>query len=229
MSDVTAQPTPLVVRGSTLRTQVKDAIEDLIVYGTLAPGEHVVEGALAERLGVSRQPVRESLQMLAGAGFINLVPGRGAFVHRPTQRQVMEVFHVRAVLEADSAALAARSISPDIVEQLADIVDRGAALANEGNSAGSEGQDSRELLDLNTTFHDLITATGGNRVARRILDDLERRVAWFLATIIIGRAASSWTEHAEILDALRAGDAQKAADCTRNHVLRSLELIEFAI
>ncbi|WP_167132227.1 GntR family transcriptional regulator [Paramicrobacterium chengjingii] len=229
MSDIAEQPTPLVVRGSTLRSQVKDAIEDLIVYGTLAPGEHVVEGALAERLGVSRQPVRESLQMLAGAGFINLVSGRGAFVHRPTPRQVMEVFHVRAVLEADSAALAARSISPDIVEQLADIVERGSALASGGNSIEATEQDSRALLDLNATFHDLVTAAGGNRVARRILDDLERRIAWFLATIIAGRAASSWTEHAEILDALRAGDAQKASDRTRNHVLRSLELIEFAI
>ncbi|PFG30701.1 GntR family transcriptional regulator [Paramicrobacterium agarici] len=218
-----------MVRGSTLRTQVRNAIEDLIVYGTLSPGEHVVEGALAERLGVSRQPVRESLQMLAGAGFINLVPGRGAFVHRPTPREVMEVFHVRAVLEADSAALAARSIEPVVLDQLSEIVANGTRLAADRGSTESADGDSRTLLELNTTFHDLITAAGGNRVSRRILDDLERRIAWFLATIIAGRAASSWSEHASILEALCAGDAQEASERTRAHILRSLELIEFAI
>lgn len=221
MSESAVQPERVIVRGSSLRSQVKQAIEDLIVYGTLAPGEHLVEGALAERLGVSRQPVREALQTLAGSGFIVLEPGRGAFVHRPTPHEVREVFHVRALLEADSAAQAARAIDEAALARLTAIVERGTSLASEG--------DSQTLLELNAEFHDLVTDAGGNRVTRRILDDLQRRIAWFLATIIAGRAPSSWAEHAEILDALRAGDADAAFERTSAHVLRSLELVEFAV
>jgi DNA-binding GntR family transcriptional regulator len=212
---------PIIVRGSSLRTQVKQAIEDLIVYGTLEPGEHLVEGALAERLGVSRQPVREALQSLASVGFIELHSGRGAFVHRPTPREVYDTFHVRAVLEADAAAQAASVIDDDTLAELSRIVDQGLALAN--------GGDPRTLLDLNATFHDLITGASGNRVSRQFLDDLKRRIAWFLATIISNRAPSSWEEHALILEALRRRDPVAVSDLVRQHVERSLELVEFAV
>ena len=215
------QSEPVIVRGSSLRNQVKRAVEDLIVYGVLEPGEHLVEGTLAERLGVSRQPVREALQTLSGTGFVELRSGRGAFVHRPTPREVREVFHVRAVLEADSAAQAAAHAEPATLSQLADIVERGTAASGNG--------DSRALLDLNTTFHELITEAGGNRVARRFLEDLQRRISWFLATIIKSRAPSSWTEHAAILQALRNGRQAEAAEQARLHVMRSLELMEFAV
>lgn len=209
-----------VVRGASLRTQVKQAIEDLIVFGALAPGEHLVEGALADRLGVSRQPVREALQTLAGSGFIDLQSGRGAFVHRPTPREVREAFHVRALIEADSAAQAAVGIDAEALATLEDLVEAGTAIASDG--------DSRRLIELNSRFHDTVTAVGGNRVSQRILDDLQRRIAWYLATIITGRAPSSWVEHRQIFEAIRSGDAAAASSLTHAHVHRSLELLDFA-
>lgn len=222
MMNVTSDKTiPLVVRGSSLRSQVIRAIEDLVVYGTLTPGEHLVESVLAERLGVSRQPVREALQTLSGAGFIELRSGRGAFVSRPTPREVQEAFHVRAVLEADAAAVAAANISDATLDDLSQIVDRGRSLASSG--------ESRALLELNASFHNVITVAGGNRVSQRFLDDLQRRIAWFLATIIKNRAPSSWEEHAEIVAALYERDPGSVSELVRTHVERSLELVEFAV
>jgi len=221
MIDTSDVPAPAVVRGTSLRSQVLRAVEDLVVYGTLSPGEHLVESALAERLGVSRQPVREALQTLSAAGFIELRAGRGAFVSRPTPREVQETFHVRALLEADTAAVAAKKISDQTLDDLAQIVERGRSLAS--------GGDSRALLELNASFHNVITAAGGNRVSQRFLDDLQRRISWFLATIIKNRAPSSWEEHAEILRALRERDATVVFDLVRTHVQRSLELVEFAV
>ena len=212
---------PVVVRGSSLRSQVIRAIEDLVVYGALSPGEHLVESTLAERLGVSRQPVREALQTLSGAGFIELRSGRGAFVSRPTPREVYETFHVRALLEADAAAVAAVNISDETLDALSQIVERGRSLAPSG--------DSRALLELNANFHSVITTAGGNRVSQQFLDDLQRRIAWFLATIIKNRAPSSWEEHAEIVSALHDRNPTVVFDLVRTHVERSLELVEFAV
>jgi len=206
------------VRRSTLRLQVRDAIEDLIVFGVLTPGERLAETALAERLGVSRQPVREALHSLAGLGFVDLAVGRGASVHVPTMREIREVFHVRAILEADSCELAARTIDDDGVRELD-------AICAEGEQALGQA-DIRRLIDLNGQFHRAITRIGGNNVTSVLLDQLQRRIAWYLTAVIANRAPSSWSEHREILRALEDRDAETAHTRMLEHVHRSLGVIE---
>lgn len=201
-----------------LRMQVQTAIEDLIIYGVLEPGAHLAEEVLAERLGVSRQPVREALQTLAVVGFVDLFPGRGAFVHQPTSQEAQEVFHVRAILEADGCRLAALNRTDSELEALEGIYTQGLqVLENDG--------DPRQLIDLNTEFHDAIMQIAGNKVSLNILQDLRRRIGWYLVSIIQHRAPSSWREHREILDAISAGDEASAHELMKQHVTRSLDLI----
>lgn len=202
----------------SLRVQVREALEDLIVFGHFSPGEHLTEEALAEHLGVSRQPVREALQTMAGAGFVDLKPGRGAFVHRPTVEEVHDVFHVRGLLEADSAALAAQRIDDEGRQLLESIYERGEAATAFG--------DSRQLIELNTEFHDAVMAIGGNKVSLKVLGELRRRVGWYLATIITSRAPSSWMEHRGILDAISSGNAELARQLMGEHIAHSKQLIE---
>lgn len=215
----TTAPIP-AVRRTSLREQVRHAVEELIVYGQLAPGEHLAEESLADLLSVSRQPVREALQSLSSAGFVDLHTGRGAFVHQPTAREVNEVFHVRAVLEADSCRLAAANISADDLHRLED-------LYAQGDEASRRHDDPQRLIDLNRRFHATITSIGANQVSIALLADLERRATWYLATIISTRAPSAWMEHREILDALGGGDPGQAADLLRDHIYRSKDLVEF--
>ncbi|WP_051426389.1 GntR family transcriptional regulator [Jiangella gansuensis] len=209
-----------LMRRASLREQVRAAIEELIVFGRLAPGEHLAEESLAELLGVSRQPVREALQSLSTAGFVDLRTGRGAFVHEPTAREAREVFHVRALLESDSCRLAAQNIDDDGVRRLE-------AIYAEGHEASQQGEDPRRLIELNRAFHAAITEIGANRVSIALLTDLERRAGWYLATIISNRAPSSWVEHRAILDAVAGRDADLAGDLMLNHIDHSRDLLEF--
>ena len=71
-------------RPGPLRQGVQEALRELIISRTLAPGQHLVESELADRLDVSRGPVREALQALHARGWVDMRPGRGAFVHEPT-------------------------------------------------------------------------------------------------------------------------------------------------
>ncbi len=206
------------IHRSTLQAQVRDAVEDLIVLGTLAPGERLAETSLADRLGVSRQPVREALHALAGLGFVDLAPGRGASVHAPTMREIREVFHVRAILEADSCELAARTIDDAGVRALT-------AICDEGDGA-LEAKDTRLLLDLNGRFHRTITRIGGNNAAFTLLDQLQRRISWYLTAVVVERAGESWVEHRQILHALADSDAEAAHARMIEHVHHSLEVIE---
>lgn len=211
-------PPRTVRRAEALRTQVRDAIEDLIVYGTLQPGERLAETTLAERLEVSRQPVREALSSLAGIGFIDLTPGRGARVHAPTMREVREAFHVRALLEADSCELAARTIDDAGVTELHRICDEG------DGAAGRD--DARRLIELNGEFHRTITRISGNTVTASLLDQLQRRINWYLATVIVDRSTSSWDEHRGLVTVLEDHDAESARVRMLAHVHHSLDSIE---
>ena len=102
-----------------LRQSVYDALIDLIVGGELPPGQHMVETDLARQLGVSRQPIREALHRMEAEGWVDLRPSQGAFVHVPTDSEVDELLDVRALLEAETARLAAASSSPARSAQLA--------------------------------------------------------------------------------------------------------------
>jgi DNA-binding GntR family transcriptional regulator len=192
-----------------LRQQVYEALESLIIYGGLSSGQHLVESDLAKRLGVSRIPVREALQLLHRDGWVDLRPRQGAFVHQPTVREVDEVFSVRTILEVESTKLAAQNANDGSLNRLKDLV-----------VAGSDAlrvADERELVKLNSLFHGEITDIAGNQVLGEILHRLDARIRWYFAQVVMARGADSWREHAAIVDALAAGDAKRAADAMREH------------
>src|ERR1700691_2995968 len=128
-----------------LRQSVYDALIDLIVGGELAPGQHMVETDLARQLGVSRQPIREALHRMEAEGWVDLRPSQGAFVHVPTDKEVDELLDVRALLEAETARLAALAATGAEVARLRDICSVGEAAAEAG--------DFGSAVATNNAFH----------------------------------------------------------------------------
>jgi DNA-binding GntR family transcriptional regulator len=210
-------PWPAIRRAQPLRESVREALEELVLDGVLRPGQHLAEEELAQRLGVSRNPIREGLNQLATAGFVELRPGRGAFVRVPAMREVDEVFHLRMLLEAESARLAADRITDVTLEQLRDVLE----LGQEAVATG----DPQRLLDLNAQFHGLITDTAGNAVMGNVLRGLARRIRWYFAAVVVRRSPVSWHEHQEIFDALAARDGSAAAEIMWRHIGHSRQAL----
>jgi DNA-binding GntR family transcriptional regulator len=199
-----------VDRPGPLRETVRATLEDLIVHGTLDPGAHLREEVLAERLQVSRQPIREALQHLAQDRFVELRQGRGAFVRVPTRAEIDDVFDVRSLLEAETARLAARRITQETLDELREICVAGAAAVASG--------DKRRLVELNSAFHGIVMSAAGNQVLGELLTRLEKRISWYFSTIVIERSPGSWQQHEDIYAALAARDGQRAADLMVEHV-----------
>jgi DNA-binding GntR family transcriptional regulator len=195
---------------------VYEALVELIINGSLTPGQHLVEGDLAERLGVSRQPVREALQRLHTDGWVDLRPAQGAFVHRPTQEEVEELLSVRAVLESYSAQLAAQHADPDGIERLR-------ALQQEGMDALA-ADDAERLVAANTALHDHIASLAGNHVLTQLISMVSRRVRWYYTPIAKPRGKDAWTEHAQLVEAIADGDANRAGTIMRRHADRTTGL-----
>jgi DNA-binding GntR family transcriptional regulator len=200
-------------RPGPLRSQVKDALIELIISRQLAPGQHLVEADIAGQLQVSRQPVREALQSLHADDWVDLRPGRGAFVHDPTVAEVDEVFAVRTLLEERSAALAARNATPSDIDALRAICARGRATLADGDADG--------LVLLNATLHRRVTEMSGNRVLAEFIASLDRRVRWYFTEIAMTRGGGSWDEHEELCDAFAANDPKWAARVMHTHTEHS--------
>jgi DNA-binding GntR family transcriptional regulator len=197
-----------------LRQSVYDALIDLIVGGDLPPGQHMVETDLARQLGVSRQPIREALHRMEAEGWVDLRPSQGAFVHVPTDAEVDNLLDVRALLEAETARLAASvAASPAQVARLREICREGKAAAEAG--------DFGEAVTVNSHFHAEVAAIGRNTVLAELADIVGRRVQWYYRLVAPERGHGSWTEHGELIDAIEAHDAERAESVARKHTERT--------
>ena len=203
-----------------LRQSVYDALIDLIVGGELPPGQHLVETDLARQLGVSRQPIREALHRMEAEGWVDLRPSQGAFVHVPTDAEVDELLDVRALLEAETARLAAAGGGPDIPQARAVQLARLREICREGEAA-AEADDFGAAVTANNAFHAEIAVIGGNGTLAELADIVGRRVQWYYRMVAPARGHGSWTEHAELIDAIEAGDPEKAQAMARKHTERT--------
>lgn len=211
-----------VSRPVPLRESVHNAILEMIVEGELKPGQHLVEVELAGRLGVSRQPVREALQWLKVDGWVDLRPAHGAFVHAPTPGEADQLLAVRGLLETESARLAAEHAPPTGIEELRDWCRRG--------TEALEADDVASLVAANAGLHAAVARLSGNTVLREFVSQVDRRVRWYFRPVARDRGAQSWTEHAELIEAIAEGDGDRAATVMRRHTeltrLAYLELSE---
>jgi DNA-binding GntR family transcriptional regulator len=195
---------------ASLSRVVSDQIRGRILDGTLKPGERLVEDRLSIELGVSRVPVREALRGLSVEGLVTLLPRRGATVVEITPETVAELVEVRALLEGLNAKLAAQRHDPEIVAQLEETLVR-------GNKAAKTGT-AEELARLNAEFHERLAEASRNSVLSDVMRGLRERTSIAFAINGRTRAREDWEEHAGVLAAVIAGDAELAALLANRHV-----------
>lgn len=193
-------------------TALRDLIEHDIVTGVFAPGERLDEAALAARFQVSRTPIREAFMQLAAVDFVEIQPHRGAFVKVVSLAEMLHMFEVMEELEGMCARLAARRRTD---AQLAEL-----AAAQEACEAAVGTGDADEYYYANERFHALVYAASGNPFLAKTAGSVQARLQPFrrLQLRAAGRVATSSGEHADILDAIRSGDAAEAERRARSHI-----------
>jgi DNA-binding GntR family transcriptional regulator len=200
----------------TLRALACDQIRDWIVTGRFPPGTRLVEGALAQELGVSRIPVREALKQLDAEGFVDIVPRRGAVVAQLSMKDAEDFYEVRSALESFSARLAAERRKPADVEELQRII-----------TAGRRAVRRRqwdELTRLNNAFHEAVAVASGNAHLVELMTSYGVRMAWIFSSSAQRRGAAAWDEHAAIADAIAEGDPERAEALGMRHIVHSRDV-----
>jgi GntR family transcriptional regulator, vanillate catabolism transcriptional regulator len=213
-----------VENGRRSESRVAQRIRELIVEGELPPGSRVAEAAIAERLGVSRTPVRNALPALASEGLLEPAGKRGFAVRNFTTEDSYKATEIRCVLEGYAAReLAARSDRGSIIKQLREVLREGDAIFAKGYVVKD---DEEAYAHMNGRFHDLIV--GGARDS--LLKDLVQRVysVPFVAPNVVAFKrvpldeiypvlVSGHHQHHAIVDAIEAGQPDIAESLMRGH------------
>lgn len=210
------------VQASSVVTLVYERLRALILEEDLPAGTRLGQVELAERLGVSRTPVREALRRLTGEGLVDFADQRGFRVAELALEDVVRRLEVRLLLEPGAARLAAERATPADLEALA------ATIAAQRRARTALG-----VHDASRAFHVRVAAATQNPVIRTTfeslwLEEVGRRL------LASRRAAQDWQEadaddHEAILEALRLGDAERAATLMEAHVRGALQHWEPAL
>ncbi|WP_030933155.1 GntR family transcriptional regulator [Streptomyces sp. NRRL S-646] len=204
MSSTTTKIEPL----GAVRERVLASLRQEIIAGSLRPGDRLVERELAERLGVSRVPVREAIRALVAEGFVHFETPRRTVVRRLTPHDVQELFELREALEVYAAGLAAARATPEDLAEVQSLLDLAAT--------ATEAGDAEVITDVNSRLHDRIVAMAGNSLLTEALEPVAGRLRWMT------RRNEEWpqllVEHRELYEAIASGDPDRARTHALAHV-----------
>lgn len=193
-------------RGTT--EQVAQRIRDAIASGRILPGTWLREAHLAARFGVSRIPVREALARLEAEGLVKRVPYRGTIVVRLTVEQVIESFTLRSLLEGFATKLATPHLAPEELDRLRTLV----SLLEENGRTGRH----EDLARLHREFHGTIYERCGCPTLIRWINELYNQFPKSLRHAT--RIEEPLLECRRIVDAIAAGDAERAGRLMSEHI-----------
>lgn len=205
------------LRTRSLTNVVQAEIERMIVDRELKPKERVNENALAQKLGVSRGPIREACSALAAMGLIEVIPNRGFFVRSLSDEEAEEVAEARAGVLAYVGMLLADRITDERIAMLRDLIAR----MDEAAETGDAGL----YYPINLAFHNALIEMCGNRRLARIYRGLVRELHIHRYRGQAGGQVlkTSNAEHKAIVEALAARDPMAAFDAVRTHIHRGLQ------
>lgn len=208
-----------VTTSASLTTQVTDMLRAAVTSGEMRPGEHYSAIGLAEKLGVSRTPVREALQLLEKEGIVRIEKNRGVRVIQMSLDEIVQIFQIRIILEPPAAARGAEAATDEDLSHIQEL--HGKIL--EAAAAG----DGTQTLQADKEFHLFLLSLAGN--ARLTALDRELRnlvLTRGLVTIPTSRSGQDLADdRRDIIDALLRRDSAAVAQAVREHVTRTAKLL----
>lgn len=195
-----------------LRDVVFNTLRQAILKGELKPGERLMEIALAERLGVSRTPIREAMRKLELEGLVVMIPRRGAQVANITEKDLNDVLEVRIVLENLSIEKACERMTEEELKKL--------WMAAKEFERSLDAGDPVRLAETDEAFHEIIYQASDNRRLKQVLNNLREQIYRYRVeylkeedtrNVLIG-------EHEELYNAIKARDVKKAQEISFKHI-----------
>lgn len=201
----------------SLRGQVFHRLREDILSGKYGENEELKEVAIGEELGVSRTPVREAFRQLELEGLIQIVPNKGAYVTGITQKDVKDIYMIRSLLEGVCARWATEHITAEQMEEMEENVYLSKFHAQKGHY--------EQLAELDNRFHEILYEACDSKMLEHQLKDFHDYVLRVRKKTLanVNRGKKSNEEHEQIMEAIKAGDADRAEMLANRHMINAYE------
>lgn len=195
-----------------LRDVVFNTLRKAILTGQLKPGERLMEVHLANKLGVSRTPIREAIRKLELEGLVIMIPRRGAEVAQITEKSLKDVLEVRRALDALSIELACERITDEEIEELKE-----ACLSFE---QATKGKDASVIAKADVSLHDIIVRATGNQRLQQLVNNLSEQMYRYRFVYIKDESQHEKlvAEHKEIYQSILERDKERASKAAKLHI-----------
>ena len=195
-----------------LRDVVFNTLRQAILRGELKPGERLMEIQLANKLGVSRTPIREELRKLELEGLVNMVPRKGAEVADITEKSLRDVLEVRKALEELSVQLACEKITEEEIEELKRVAERFKDTLDD--------QDVTKIAEADVAFHDVIYTATDNQKLILLLNNLREQMYRYRVEYLKKEEAYPQliAEHEELIDNISKRNKEEATRIMCEHI-----------
>ena len=195
-----------------LRAVVFNTLRQAILTGDLKPGERLMEIHLANKLGVSRTPIREAIRKLELEGLVTMIPRRGAEVAQITEKSMNDVLEVRRSMDALCVELACERISEEELQELDGACDAFAEAV--------KTKDIRRIAQADVALHDIIVQATGNRRLVQLINNLSEQMYRYRFEYLkdISRHQSLIQEHRMIYEGIRERNKEVASSAAKLHI-----------
>lgn len=202
-----------------LRDVVFNTLRQAILRGELKPGERLMEIQLANKLGVSRTPIREAIRKLELEGLVLMIPRRGAIVAEITEKNLRDVLEVRKALEELSVELACDRITEEQVAELKEA-------AKQFNRI-SKGDDITAIAEADVAFHDIIYFATDNTRLIQLLNNLREQMYRYRVEYLKKEEVRPILskEHEEIIREIESGNQEAAKKTISQHINNQVESV----
>ena len=206
-----------------LREVIFNTLREAIIVGELKPGERLMEVQLADKMGVSRTPVREAIRKLELEGLVEMLPRKGAHVADLSVKDIMDVLEVRSTLDGLASYLSAQRITDEETKELKHVLNQFVNYVEKDNLQGSIKKD--------VEFHDIIYRSSRNDKLIQITNNLREQVQRFRVIYMKDYSSSRELiqEHMDIYEAISGRDCTAAMSIAHRHIKNQEEAITKAI
>lgn len=216
--------------GKTQKQRAYGFLREKLIAGELPPGSRLSDVALSKEIGISRTPVREAINQLASEDLVELIPHNGAFVKVPDERELIELYDLRQLLETFAVTRAASMISEENLSRIEGLIESMDTAIEELAASGSDKPTAalrHRWVMTDYAFHLVLFQSCDNRKVMRIASDLRMLTQAFIfrkddpdtSPLEVMREANG--EHRDLFHALEEGNQKRASEIIARHIERA--------
>lgn len=201
---------------STLKFRVAAKLRELILKGEFKMGERLMQAEWAEKLGVSRMPLREALRQLEVEGLVTIEPRKGAIVTPVVVDDIKEIYQLRAMLEGEAVKQAAPLLEEEDISQLEAMYKKMVQLNNDDD-------DLEEYIELNKQFHKLLIQHCPGKRIKGFIETLWQGIPPTTPSLLADTFKESQKEHLFMVECAKQRDGERLQQIIKQHILRTGE------